>query len=155
MQQQPRRQNSNTNPPSWENNAHYGKNFREVSSFFFASYLSSMLTITELRRRLNGAKRNTIGSCAVTWKFRSVQWTWEVRTGNRVYGWILDLFASVLSRFACALGRFTNVLITLMMVISVNHERKSRKSLTKRLITCERNDLTLKKVNDLRGRRRK
>lgn len=74
-------------------------------SFLQATYLPCW------RSQIYGAKRNTIGSCAVTWKFRSVQWTWEVRTGNRVYGWVQ--FASVLSRFACELGRFTNVLITL------------------------------------------
>ena len=76
-------------------------------SFLQATYLPCW------RSQIYGAKRNTIGSCAVTWKFRSVQWTWEVRTGNRVYGWLHDLFANVLSRFACELGRFTNVLITL------------------------------------------
>ena len=76
-------------------------------SFLQATYLPCW------RSQIYGAKRNTIGSCAVTWKFRSVQWTCEVRTGNRVYGWVHDLLAYVLSRFACELGRFTNVLITL------------------------------------------
>lgn len=76
-------------------------------SFLQATYLPCW------RSQIYGAKRNTIGSCAVTWKFRSVQWTWEVRTGNRVYGCVHDLLAYVLSRFAGELGRFTNVLITL------------------------------------------
>ena len=130
-------------------------------SFLQATYLPCW------RSQIYGAKRNTIGSCAVTWKFRSVQWTCEVRTGNRgaihstkiptgptekrgppqkvdpffrnfsgwaepihwvlagalfgpkfpeslvewiaprVYGWVYDLFANVLSRFACELGLFT------------------------------------------------
>ena len=149
-------------------------------SFLQATYLPCW------RSQIYGAKRNTIGSCAVTWKFRSVQWTCEVRTGNRgrdpfnqnsnrsdrekrttskggpvlsklfrwgrtdplsfgpkfpeslvkwiaprVYGWVYDLFANVLSRFACELGRFTNYWPTFwshsVIIISVNHERKSTK----------------------------
>lgn len=67
-----------------------------------------MLTITDLRRQ---TQHHWIMRCDMeiqecTMDLRGKDWEW-------VYGWVHDLFASVLSRFACELGRFTNVLITL------------------------------------------
>jgi len=106
-------------------------------SFLQATYLPCW------RSQIYGAKRNTIGSCAVTWKFRSVKWTCEVRTGNRVESttrlptsWVVSLASQAVSPTFWSHSE---------MIISVNHERKSRRSLAKRLITCERNDSLAKR----------